>query len=92
MTANPSHESLLRELIELTAQNNRQMKPGSPMAELQAAIEAAVASLPPLEFQEYTAAVEDGNAAARLVQQAPDLIGWNADQIVEWIEELAKKL
>ena len=42
--------------------------------------------------EEFTAAVEDTNAATRLLQQAPDLIGWNADQIVEWIEELAKKL
>lgn len=92
MSADSSPEAMLRDLIELTAQNNKQLKPGSPMAELQAAIEAALASLPPLDFQEFAAAIEDTNAAARLVQQAPDLIGWNADQIVEWIEELAKKL
>jgi hypothetical protein len=92
MNADPTHEDLLREVIELVAMNNRAVKPGTPMAELQSAIEAAVGALPPLEFEEFNQAVSDTNAAERLLRRAPELIGWNADQIVEWVEELAKKL
>jgi hypothetical protein len=36
--------------------------------------------------------VDDASAVERFVQKAPEIIGWNADQIVEWIEELTKKV
>jgi hypothetical protein len=87
-----THEDLLQEVLQLVIENNQQMKPGTPLAELRTAIEAALASLPPLEFQEFSQAVGDTEAAARLVQNAPEMIGWNADQIVQWVEELAKKI
>lgn len=92
MAADQSHEAILRDVLDLVTQNNRQMKPGTPMAELRAAVETALQALPPLEFQDFNQAVGDTDAAARLVQRAPEMIGWNADQIVEWIEELSKKL
>ncbi len=92
MSADQTHEALLREVIEQVAENNRQVKPGTPMAELQTAIESAIDSLPSLEFEEFNQAVSDTNAAERLIGRAPEIIGWNADQIVEWVEELAKKL
>jgi hypothetical protein len=51
----------------------------------------ALISLPPLEFEEFGQAIQDAEAAQQLVKQAPDIIGWNADRIIEWIEELARK-
>ena len=92
MSTEQSHEELLQGVLDLIIDNNRQMKPGSPLAELKAAIETALAALPPLEFEEFGQAIEDKDAATRLVHRAPELIGWNADQIIEWIEELARKL
>ena len=92
MSTEQSHEELLNGVLDRIIDNNKQMKPGTPMAELRSAIETSLAALPPLEFQEFSQAIEDKDAAARLVQRAPELIGWDADQIVEWIEELSKKL
>jgi hypothetical protein len=92
MAMEPAQEDLLRQVLDQVVQNNQQIKPGTPMAELKAAIEAALGSLPPLEFEEFTQAVGDADAADRLVRRAPEMIGWNADQIVEWVEELAKKV
>jgi len=91
MATENSQEQLLRTVLEHVVQNNRQIRPGSPMAELKAAIEGALSSLPPLEFEAYTQAVGDTSAVERFVQKAPEIIGWNADQIVEWIEDLSKK-
>jgi hypothetical protein len=92
MSTTDPHEQLLADVLEQVTTNNRQGRPGSPLAELRTALEAALASLPPLAFAEFTQAVEDKDAADRLVRDAPELIGWNADQIVEWVEELSKKL
>lgn len=92
MSDESSHESLLRDVLAQVTEQNRQQRPGTPMAELRAAIKAALGSLPPLEFEEFDRALDDSDAADRLVRRAPELIGWNADQIVEWVEELSKKL
>jgi hypothetical protein len=92
MNSDLTHEEALRQVLDLVVQNNQQSKPGTPMSELKIAIEAALASLPPLDFEEFTQAIGDTDAADELVRRAPDLIGWNADQIVEWVEELSKKM
>jgi hypothetical protein len=92
MSNEQSHEELLREVLEVAVRNNQQLRPGTPLAELKTAIESALRNLPPLEFEEFAQAVEDADAAQKLVQRAPEIVGWNADQIVAWIEELAKKL
>lgn len=92
MASDSDQEQLLRSVLERVMQNNRQVRPGSPMAELKAAIEASLASLPPLEFEAFDRAVADASAVERFVEKAPDIIGWNADQVVEWVEELAKKV
>jgi hypothetical protein len=92
MVTDSSQEQLLRTVLEHVIQNNRQNRPGSPMAELKSAIEAALSSLPPLEFEAFSQAVGDAGAVDRFVQKAPEIIGWNADQIVEWIEALSKKI
>ena len=91
MAHEQSHEELLKGVLEQVVRNNRQMRPGTPMAELKMAIEAGLTALPPLKFDEVTQAVGDANAAATLVERAPEIIGWNADQLVEWVEELARK-
>jgi hypothetical protein len=92
MAGETNQEELLRNVLERVIQNNRQVRPGTPMAELRSAIEAALSALPPLEFEEFTQAIGDTAAAERFVRNAPEIIGWNADQIVEWIEELSKKV
>ena len=92
MSADQSHEELLREVLDQVVQNNLQVKPGTPMAELKAAIETALSALPPLDFEEFNKAIGDTDAAENLVRRAPELIGWNADQIVEWMQQLEKKI
>lgn len=92
MANETNHEELLRNVLDRVMQNNRQIRPGTPMAELKAAIEAAISALPPLEFEAYSQAINDKTAAERFVQKAPEIIGWNADQVVEWIEALSKKV
>ena len=92
MSTDLSHESLLRKVLDIAIQNNQRTRPGTPMAELKAAIETALTSLPPLEFEEFKEAVSDTEAAENLVQRAPEMIGWNADQIVEWLEKLSGKI
>ncbi len=90
MNADQTHETLLREVIEQVVQNNRQVKPGTPMAELQAAIESIIEAIPPLEFEEFDQTLGDVSAIERLIRRAPEMIGWDADQVVEWVEELIK--
>ncbi len=85
-------ERLLKEVIDQVMAANKSNHPGTPMAQLRDAIEAALTALPPLEFKEFDKALGDTHAAERLVRDAPEIIGWNADQIVEWVEALAKKL
>jgi hypothetical protein len=87
-----SHDELLAKVLDIAVQNNQRARAGTPLADLKAAIEAALSSLPPLEFAEFDDAVGDAGAAGRLIQRAPELIGWNADQIVAWMEELAGKI
>lgn len=87
-----ANEKLLQEVLERIIQRNMQIRPGTPMAELKNAIESAISALPPLEYQEFKSALDDKDAASRLVDRAPEMIGWNADKMVELIEELAKKL
>ena len=91
MANEQTHEELLKEVLDQVIRNNRQMRPGTPLAELKAAIEAGLTSLPPLKFEEVTQAVGDTKAGETLLQRAPEIIGWNADQLVEWVEELARK-
>jgi hypothetical protein len=92
MANEQTHEQLLKEVLDQVVQNNRQLRPGTPMAELKSAVEAALGALPPLQLEEYTKVIDDANAAKSLVDRAPQLIGWDADKIVEWIEELSKKI
>lgn len=92
MSPEQTHEQLLRQVLDVVIENNKKIRPGTPMAELKGAIEAALSSLPPLEFEEFSKAIDDTDAAERLVQRAPEIIGWNADQIVEWVEDLSKKM
>ena len=83
---------MLGNVLDRIINDNRQGKPGTPLAELKEAIEAAIGNLPPLEFEEFSRAIDDTEAVDRLVQRAPEMIGWNADQIVEWVEEITGKL
>jgi len=92
MSTESSQEELLKIVLDRVMESNSKANPGTPMAELKAAIEAALSSLPPLEFEEFSQALEDVEAEAELVRKAPDIIGWNADQIVEWVEELSRKI
>lgn len=92
MSTDETHEELLREVLDNVVKSNLEVKPGTPMAELQEAIETAISNLPPLEFEEFNQAISDTDAAARLVRNAPEMIGWNADKIVEWVEELSGKI
>jgi hypothetical protein len=92
MSADDENEKLLQEVLDRIIQRNMQIRPGTPMAELKNAIESAISSLPPLEYQEFKSALDDKDAANKLVDRAPEMIGWNADKMVELIEELAKKL
>ncbi len=63
MSAEQSHEELLREVLENVIRNNQQLRPGTPMAELKTAIEAAINNLPPLEFKEFDEAINNNDAA-----------------------------
>lgn len=92
MTQEMSQEQLLQQVLERVSQNNLATKPGTPLAELRTAIEGALGALPPLKFEEVSQALEDTEAADKLIRRAPEIIGWNADRIVEWVEELSKKL
>lgn len=88
-----SYDDLLRNVLDRVVQNNQQLKPGTPLAELKEAIEASLRDLPPLEFEEFSRVLDGGmDFSDQLIKQAPEMIGWNADKIVEWVEELAKKL
>jgi len=91
MSSEQSHEELLRQVLEVAARNN-QRSVRALDAELKLAIEAALRNLPPLEFEEFSKAIGDTDAAQKLVQRAPEVVGWNADQIVQWVEDLSKKL
>jgi hypothetical protein len=93
MANDNSQEELLKNVLDQVIQNNQQLKPGTPLADLKEAIEASLSSLPPLEFQEFSKVLEgDTDYTENLIKRAPEMIGWNADRIVEWIEGLAKKL
>jgi hypothetical protein len=92
MSSDQSYEELLGKVLDIAIRNNQRIRPGTPMFELKAAIEAALTALPPLEFDEFTQAIGDTDAAAKLVQRAPEMIGWNADQIVEWLEQLSGRI
>ncbi len=89
---NEKEEQILEHVLERVVQNNLAGRPGTPMAELKASIDDALGSLPPLQFEEFSKVLDDTDAAERLVQRAPELIGWNADKIVEWVEEIATKI
>jgi hypothetical protein len=93
MTTDMTHEQLLKDVLDRVVQNNQQLRPGTPLAELKDAIEASLSALPPLEFQEFGAVLEGGSDySGELLKRAPEMIGWNADQIIEWVEELTEKL
>jgi len=92
MPAIDNHDELLRTVLDRVVQNNQRLRPGTPLAELKDAIEAALTTLPQLEFEEFTKAIESDDAADKLIERAPQIIGWNADQIVAWVEEISKKV
>ena len=87
-----SHQELLDKVLERVIQNNLSARPGTPMAELKEAIESAIQDLPTIDFEEFNIAVSDRSAADRLVEKGPEIIGWNADKIIEWIESLSQKM
>lgn len=86
-----SHQDLLANVLDMIIKKNEDARPGTPLAELKEAIESAIQNLPPLEFNSFSRAVEDTGAAEALFQRGPEIIGWDADRIIEWIETLAKK-
>ena len=86
------YEELLKSVLDNVIEGNRKIRPGTPMAELKDSIEASIASLPPLEFEKFSKAMEDKEAAGELLKKAPEIIGWDADHLVEWVENLSKKL
>ncbi len=92
MSTEQTHEELLREVLDNVVRNNQQLRPGTPMAELKASIETALNSLPPLEFTTYNEAINNTDAARELVQNTPAIIGWDADKIIKWVQELADKV
>lgn len=92
MSKMDNHEQLLEKVLDGIVARNNQVAPGTPMAKLKEAIENNLNSLPPLDFQEFDDAVSDTNAVENLIKNAPDLIGWNADKIIEWIENISKKI
>ncbi len=85
------HVKLLNELLDKTIAHNRSLNPGSPMANLHQAIEQAIENLPRLQFDTFEQAIEDKSSAEQLIQRAPQMIGWDAENLIAWIEELAKK-
>ncbi len=87
-----SHEAILAEVLNRIEQNNESLRAGSPLAELRDAIEAALQSLPELQTDDFDQVMGNSDFLQRLVMEAPEIIGWNADQIITWIEEIAKKL
>lgn len=92
MTQKHDHENLLKEVLDRIIENNRNIRPGTPMAELQSAIEGAIQNLEPLNFEDFDKAIGNRDAAKNLLEQAPEMIGWNTDQVLEWVEELSKKI
>jgi len=86
------HEELLKQVLDRIIENNRNIRPGTPMADLQNAIEGAIENLKELNFEDFDKAVEDKDAANNLLDQAPEMIGWTTDQVLEWVEELSKKI
>jgi hypothetical protein len=87
-----SHEELLGKVLDIAVQNNQRVRAGTPLAELKSAIESGLKSLPPLEFADFKEAIGDADAANRLIHRAPEIIGWDADKIVEWLDQLSGKI
>lgn len=44
----------------------------------------------PLEFEEFSKALTDTEAEMNLIKCAPEITGWDADHIVDWIETLSR--
>lgn len=85
-----SHEAILGEVLDRIEQNNESLRAGTPLAELRDAIETALQSLPELQTDDFNQVMGNSDFLQRLVAEAPEIIGWNADQIITWIEEIAK--
>lgn len=93
MAQEMTHEELLKGVLDRVVENNKRLRPGTPMAELKDAIEASLGSLPPLEFEEFSRLTEgDKDYSAELLRRAPEMLGWDADQIITWVEEVTQKL
>jgi len=91
MSDDKNYDALLNTVLNQVIENNLHARPGTPMADLKAAIETAIESLPALEFEEFSKALTDTEAEMNLIKRAPEIIGWDADHIVDWIETLSKK-
>ena len=93
MAQDMTHEELLKNVLDRVVESNRSLRPGTPMPELKDAIEASLSSLPPLEFEEFRQLTEeDRDYSAKLLRRSEDMLGWNADQIIAWVEEVTRKL
>ena len=92
MSTKISHDDLLKEVLERVVQNNQQLRPGTPLSDLKSAIESALGSLPQLEFGEFSKVLENKDSIEQLLERAPQIIGWDADHIVAWVEEISKKV
>jgi hypothetical protein len=96
MTQDMTHEELLEKTLDRVVENNKRLRPGTPMAELKDAIEASLSSLPPLEFKEFSELIanmeEESDFSQEMLTRAPEILGWDADQIIAWVEEITKKL
>jgi hypothetical protein len=92
MGAKISYDELLKTVLDRVVQNNQQLRPGTPLSDLKNAIESALGSLPQLEFGEFSKVLDNKDSVEQLLERAPQIIGWNADQIVKWVEEISKKV
>lgn len=86
-----SHEAILSRVLDRIEQNNEQIRPGTPLHDLNHAIEEALKMLPELKTDDFNQVMSSNDYLQRLIADAPEMIGWNADKIIEWIETIKSK-
>lgn len=86
-----SHEAILSQVLDRIEKNNEQLRPGTPLHELNNAIEEALKLLPELKTDDFDQVMNSTDYLQRLISDAPNMIGWDADKIIEWIEVIRQK-